>query len=82
MTLLETLEKLIAEEEATGKTYLIKSKSVDYYSSGLNEDGVPYNIGNYDDVYGDGFNAGDACGRFEFAHKLATVISLFRKMEQ
>lgn len=36
-----------------------------FYDVSIDEDGVPYNMGNYNDVYDDGYSNGEQQGRLD-----------------
>lgn len=82
MTLIEIIEKFIAQEISKGDAIFFTTEKTDFYSLGLDNDGSPYSFGNADDVYSDGFNNGELSGSYEFAKKLETVISLYKKTNQ
>lgn len=62
-------EKLEEYKEETGR-----EPEYGFASLGLDADGIPYSMGNYDDVYEDGMQNGNREGEYDLAKRILAVI--------
>lgn len=67
---IEKLEKFINH----GKEKLEEAEKEDFYSLGLDTDGMPYSFGNADDVYSDGYDAGTYAGKSHLAKIILDIL--------
>lgn len=74
MTLKEKIQDLINEYDMTHSRLLSESSDGNFYSLGIDEDGCPNSMGNYDDVYSDGFDNGTYQGEAEIIEKLKEIL--------
>ena len=81
MSTLSVVKAVLTEVIAGNENILKENDKESFYDLFRDEDGVPYSYGNSDDVFSDGFLAGEYCAQSELAKRILQLIDEYEKLE-